>query len=349
MKPLNNNSVVKNQIVELDIAKGIGILLVVFGHALSKDIASTSIVLYYLRYCIYIVHMPLFFLVAGILFESNLNRYENIGLKPFTLKKLTTYIVPYLSFSLVAFVIEKVAFSYNNTAKLFINAGFKDLTILEFIKSLVTYNNPVDNHLWFSYVMFIVLVLAFIMRKVNLRLLVPVLYFVYALTWFFSFDEIVWKVMRYLFLFQVGRLIFRSKYIECKKNTLFTWLGFLGGFIGYCVMKYYGIYEPQCFVQPLAEICGAIILLKFSNLLVKTYISRFITYVGQNSYVIYLIHQPFVVPLVVKFLLMIGMPVYLTLLIASVIGVCLPLMIQKLIIERNSILKFLLLGKCNRS
>jgi hypothetical protein len=102
----------------------------------------------------------------------------------------------------VAFVIEKVAFSYNNTAKLFINAGFKDLTILEFIKSLVTYNNPVDNHLWFSYVMFIVLVLAFIMRKVNLRLLVPVLYFVYALTWFFSFDEIVWKVMRYRFYFK---------------------------------------------------------------------------------------------------------------------------------------------------
>ena len=62
----------------LDVAKGIAIILVVFGHAISKDMASKSIVVSVIRTNIYWIHMPAFFAVAGILFGYNKKRYKRV-------------------------------------------------------------------------------------------------------------------------------------------------------------------------------------------------------------------------------------------------------------------------------
>lgn len=74
-----------------DIAKGIGIILVVLGHMEYIDIN--------LRYVIVSFHMPLFFVVSGML--MNISNEETRDMKSYIKGKAKRIMLPYLSFSLL--------------------------------------------------------------------------------------------------------------------------------------------------------------------------------------------------------------------------------------------------------
>lgn len=86
-----------NRNVVLDILKGIGILLVVFGHTLKNNVL-VSIIYYF--------HMPLFFFLSGMALYYSLNKEnkENISLKDFFIKKFRSILIPYLFFSIVSII-----------------------------------------------------------------------------------------------------------------------------------------------------------------------------------------------------------------------------------------------------
>lgn len=75
----------------LDIAKGIGIFLVVFAHTYRG---------YDLKVVIYSFHMPLFFFISGMFFDENkfytINKFLN--------SKFKTLILPYITFYLISFI-----------------------------------------------------------------------------------------------------------------------------------------------------------------------------------------------------------------------------------------------------
>ncbi|WP_160723083.1 acyltransferase family protein [Bacillus sp. USDA818B3_A] len=75
----------------LDIGKGLGMLLVMLGHA---DIPAL------LKTYIYTFHMPLFFFLSGYLY--NKDKFPN--LKVFLIRRTKSLILPYLSFSLIAYL-----------------------------------------------------------------------------------------------------------------------------------------------------------------------------------------------------------------------------------------------------
>jgi acyltransferase len=75
----------------LDVGKGLGMLLVILGHA---DIPVS------LKTYIYTFHMPLFFFLSGYLYT--LKKFPN--LKVFLSKRTMSLILPYLCFSLVAYI-----------------------------------------------------------------------------------------------------------------------------------------------------------------------------------------------------------------------------------------------------
>ncbi len=83
--------IAKNGRIEwIDFAKAIGIFWIVLGHALSGSMV---------REFIYAFHVPLFFLLSGITFKSN----ASYG--TFLLKKVRTLLVPYCLFMAVSIVI----------------------------------------------------------------------------------------------------------------------------------------------------------------------------------------------------------------------------------------------------
>lgn len=80
-----------NRLSYIDIAKGIGIFFVIWGHIILSGPAYNFI---------YAFHMPLFFFLSGFVFSKN--KYKNI--KEFLIKKLKTLILPYMVLSIITYL-----------------------------------------------------------------------------------------------------------------------------------------------------------------------------------------------------------------------------------------------------
>ncbi len=97
----------KERLLYLDCLKGIGIILMVFGHLdLSQNL---------LTHWIYAFHMPLFFIVCGVLWSVKGN-VEDVSLIVVFKKRLFQLGVPYLSFCLIKILFYfLLAFAANET------------------------------------------------------------------------------------------------------------------------------------------------------------------------------------------------------------------------------------------
>ena len=90
---LQNRS--SSRIEWIDIAKGIGIVLVTFGHLRNGDGYGVWLPALNLTIeIIYLFHMPLFFFLGGLTFSAH------VGFKDFLIKKARTLLIPYYFFSL---------------------------------------------------------------------------------------------------------------------------------------------------------------------------------------------------------------------------------------------------------
>lgn len=89
------NKVLSARISWIDICRGIAIILVLYGHALSNDTQ---------RFLIYAFHMPLFFFLSGIVFRPNATK------KFYTVitKNFKTILLPYFLFAILTFIADYI-------------------------------------------------------------------------------------------------------------------------------------------------------------------------------------------------------------------------------------------------
>ncbi|MDL2243589.1 acyltransferase family protein [Bacteroidales bacterium OttesenSCG-928-J19] len=119
-----------NRIEHLDILKGIGIILVVWGHIQSD-----------LTQYIFIFHMPLFFFISGLLYKPTDNFF------PLLKKRINTLLIPFFFFYLLAFFY-LLLLSFINP-----NTNFNSIILLDFIKGKEYFHNiPI----WFLWSLFCV-------------------------------------------------------------------------------------------------------------------------------------------------------------------------------------------------
>lgn len=87
--------------VWIDFARGIGVVLVVFGHVLGglipPGLFADGPLARWMSYTLYTFHMPLFFFLAGLNVEHSLQR----GIRPFLASKGWTIAYPYVLWSLI--------------------------------------------------------------------------------------------------------------------------------------------------------------------------------------------------------------------------------------------------------
>lgn len=116
----------------ITISKGIGILLVVLGH---------MNIPYGLSVIIYSFHMPLFFLLSGIVF----NQIKYNSLKVIIVKKSKTLIYPFFTFSFLYIAL----YALINSEAYFIND-----VLLPSTKQLLLLNESINTPLWFLTTLF---------------------------------------------------------------------------------------------------------------------------------------------------------------------------------------------------
>ena len=80
----------------IDVCKAIGIILVVLGHTYAIPVALYNV--------IYSFHMPLFFILAGMVYNKEKN--NKLGFLKYTVKKAKQYLIPYFAFSFVNLLIQ---------------------------------------------------------------------------------------------------------------------------------------------------------------------------------------------------------------------------------------------------
>lgn len=100
----------------VDYAKGIGIILVVYGHVarglVNAGLVSDPSFLVWLDGVIYGFHMPLFFLLAGLFFFESI---EKRGALRYVEGKVSTLVYPYVLWSLLQGGIEVLLSAYTNS------------------------------------------------------------------------------------------------------------------------------------------------------------------------------------------------------------------------------------------
>ncbi len=322
----------------IDSARGIGILLVVIGHAFRPEMMEAPGWELVVR-LIYALHMPLFFVLSGISFGLSYPRYLD---RPafFWKRRAQALLLPLVTFGGLIYLAFWVADLIPATAGVLNSASFAIVSPGRYLYLTLLEENPYASHLWYVWVLFGVLAISFICAQICktpqrteralLLLSLPCL----LLALLLPLPVMVRKLLAYLFFFAIGlwaaghreRILQRS-----AGKTVLMLLG--GGIIGSIASLTAFRITPQVgiplIIQNLALALAVVpvifALLRLCNRLGKC---KPLATLGSQSFAIYLFHQP----LCGAFLGMIlygklHLPTIPVLLICTLCSILLPLLI----------------------
>lgn len=332
----------------IDIAKGIGIILVVLGHTLVPQVRETGFA-GFLWIFIYNFHMPLFFFLSGYLFEKGLPHYTNKG--KFILGKLQYLMLPYLIFSTFAYLFIGFSLKIPLLAKVLENGGYTAVDLKDAILQIVTYNNHIDKHLWFVFSLFIVFLVNILIPKImKSKPMLIVLLGLYISKAYVHYYGILDYVTSDLLFFSLARIAFST---ENKKsiNTIVTAVIFV---VTNCLYSYFyvtqmpsGVLKGVLYlIRSISSVTGIMTVCNISKHLQNKAPQRLLKTLGMYSYDIYLMHAPFLVSGLMGILLAYSpFPTVICCVSVLVLGLFIPIVVSKFIIRKIPFLSVLILGK----
>lgn len=227
--PISNEAVIPVPVVSsstarmrwMDVARGIGIVLVVYGHALrvlvGAGLISPADPLWVSDYVIYTFHMPLFFLLSGMNVEQSLRK----GKIQFLRSKLWTIAYPYLLWSLIQGSIQILFASHLNTPL--------------HPHSLATILWRPIGEFWFIYVLFIFQLIGMIFARTRIPL---ALLAIAAYVGSFYLPANIWERVAHMLIFFAVGILFtktirlsleRIRFVVLPLSILaFAFLAFIG-------------------------------------------------------------------------------------------------------------------------
>lgn len=267
----------------VDYAKGIGIVLVVYGHV-ARGVFNAGMIqnveLYKLvDSIIYSFHMPLFFFISGSFFVSSLRKRSAKGLLS---SKLDTIVYPYLVWSLIQGLIKLLVGPVTN-----FGMELDELTTILW--------KPIDQF-WFLYVLFLI----FLIITVGYRFVsnVRILFILSAVLFVFGSQfGTGWGVLNntygYIVYFCGGMML--SQYLGKPAKNPFIWvLVSGGGFILLQILEHGHVVEIS--LEPYSSLIigwiGVMTTIFISKLLFQVNFKT-LEIIGKYSLGIYLAHVLF--------------------------------------------------------
>ena len=340
-----------------DIAKGIGIILVVFAHTLVPKIRDANSVIRFIWIFIYNFHMPLFFFISGWLFERNLSRHTNKG--KFIVGKARLLMLPYLVFSLLSYAVIVVAMKVPSLANVLSGGGYGTPTFKDAFLGILFYYNHTDQHLWFVYSLFLVFAANILLPRVmKSKIALLILLLLYISKAFIHYTAILDYTASDLVFFSLARVMCAGgKNVIIKKPLMI--LAAVAVFLTTNIIYSYfyvtempdGAMKALLYLtRALCSIGGIITVCSVSDYLSRTKLSAFFTTLGTYSYDIYLIHAPFLVSGLMGLLLAYSpLPFSVCSATVTVVGLALPWTLSHFVIRRVPPLAFVVLGMKKRA
>ncbi len=267
-----------------DIAKGIGIILVIIGHALRYQPESIST-----RIVIYSFHMPFFFMCAGYFIS------EKQKLTAIIKNRAKSLLIPYIITVLIGTIIS-LHCDIAKAQKILLS-GLYGAAV-----KIPDWNISFVGYIWFLPTLFISISIASIFIRRRLLLAIPSLIVInvvaYLVFKYFNFEKAPFFVLQGMYCALFVYLGFLSKKTDVL-NKKYTWILLIIAIIAFHMsldtknIKY--IHRLQIhneFSASIAAITGSFILVYLSKLLDHVKILRnILIYLGSYSLIILCVHQ----------------------------------------------------------
>ena len=286
-----------DRIAWIDIAKGYGILFVIFAH-LDVGILGTWI---------YTFHMQLFFLLSGYVFGL---KYD---FRTFVNKKIHSIVIPYITLGIPMIIFKILSYYHASTLDI---STIKEL-IVDFCLQRRFWT------LWYIACLFWLNIIFYIivskLKKIKCIVFVSFMMFWIGIMYYhFGGKSLPWNIdvcLTAILFFAVGFWL-KNNYINIREKItiissviLFIFFGVINLIFGYLGIKIagYGMemfgsrygFPPLTIISAFAGIFCVIIFSHWFNL-------SFIKYIGRNSLLYYAWHQTIIMPLVTGSLKYVG-------------------------------------------
>jgi fucose 4-O-acetylase-like acetyltransferase len=261
----------------VDVARGIGIVLVVYGHALRAQISSGHVDPAWHASIqdrtIYAFHMQLFFFLAGLFVERAVAR----GAVRFANDKAWTIIYPYFLWSIVSITLAAAAGPATNTA-------------MDLGRVATIWREPVYQY-WFLYVLLICNLVAFLTRA-DWR--IAILLIVAAIAGMADFFPYMPGVAVGFFPFFFAGLILRPRLVDRPVSVGAAVVALVGGGLGFVAITAGAGslgWLPERVFQLLAATLGVVAVVGGAILLGHR--AKVLAWLGTVSMAIFLLHTLF--------------------------------------------------------
>ncbi len=287
----------------------------------------------YARFCV-----PLFLVISGYLHANSLQNatIDIHSIFKIIVKRFQRIMIPYFIFSILYLLIRIILEQFHFFQKV-APVKYQNFNSIFFAITLVK-DNPAG-HLYFLVLLFFTTVLftisiAFFVKKRLLFLGFCVIITLLSYVWWGDIYRSI-NPLKGIGFYALGYFIYNNfpkkgiPFFLCTVFSLFAYIG--GTFLTFKIKSNVLLF--------FVHATGAVAILFFSFALfsfIKTSIfKKTILLIGRNSFMIYLLHEPYIVTvLFISFFKIAGLNPYLSLLLTIVAGVLLPLIINKVILSK---------------
>lgn len=331
--------------------RGLAILMVVIHHTLNNLPTIGR------GYLLTLVNsdVAIFFAISGYLFEKKFDKYKSNKMI-FIKKKASQLLVPYLFWSLILYIGAWVLHSFigGKLSDILNGFGFVKLTGFQIACSVITFQNSYVEYLWFIYILFAYFIVnIYVDRRLNnLWSVAIILLIASGLNYYFDLPYLVWKFLQHYSDFLIGRIAYgliREDKVNSVKWGVPVSLLLLTSFmvsalnlrttnglihVWVITMAKHIMYWSICFC-----------CFWFASMIKDHKFAMLLGRVGDYSYDIYLMHTPYVVPVVAKVMYSLTGLRILSMVVTILCGVVIPVIISSFVLRRIPILRRVALGK----
>lgn len=271
----------------IDYSKGIGIILVVYGHVIvgvnAMGIEIPKDVYYYSYNIVYSFHMALFFFLSGFNTDASL---ADKGTFKFITNKVKIILYPYFIWSIITGGIQIILSNYVNS----------DISYLDLLKTI--YSPLPNQHYWFLYVLFVMFLLYAISCEILKSYSSFLLIIFSAIPFFFQIHSPIRVVDKFYinFIFFMIGIVCKQHFSKLKFNRFISLycIVFTCGVFIVLQFIYWGNYiQHNIIIDFLLSITGIVIVFSISRY--HEIKNRFVLIkrIGFYSFPIYLAHGLF--------------------------------------------------------
>lgn len=300
----------ENEKKVVQIMRGIALIMVVFHHVLRASgkvrYDSACVMLSY-------IHVQTFFVISGFLFEWNYAKYRQRGFSLFNRKKATELVIPYLSWTwLFSLLLLGCMYAVPSLYRFLGTKGYFAKSIVASLIDPFLFRSPYFESLWFIYTLYVIFLINWVIQSKYIKTIGFVIAAIAASFYSYWFYEdsplIIYRIAVNFQWFYLGRLC-AVKWGDIRNRTNSKKMIATAAIV-FVALTCSVIWDPiaLCFkskafravlysIQRTAySISGLIIIYSTAKTISrKKYAGDGLKYLGDKSYGVYLIHNPWLV------------------------------------------------------